>query len=242
MLRIGIADDERAAVVKLSRYVKEFMDKKGQDVKIDEYENGIKLEDRSALYDLVFLDIDMPEMNGIELAQKIRLTNRKLRIVYVTNYKNYYKAAFMVHAYEYLEKPITQEKINEILTEFLKEKRDEKHPIALKLTDGTNCFVDISDICYFEYDGNRKVKVHMYNKKCINISTTLSALEKQYGKYDFVFPYQSYLVNLARVESFDIKNRYLYFDNGMKVEVAEKKKKEFQVILSEYFHKRLEEK
>ena len=55
MLRIGIADDERAAVVKLSRYVKEFMDKKGQDVKIDEYENGIKLEDRSALYDLVFL-------------------------------------------------------------------------------------------------------------------------------------------------------------------------------------------
>lgn len=242
MLRIGIADDERAAVVKLSRYVKEFMDKKGQDVKIDEYEDGTKLEDRSALYDLVFLDIDMPGMNGIELAQKIRLTNRKLRIVYVTNYKSYYKAAFMVHAYEYLEKPITQEKIAEILTEFLKEKRDEKHLAILKLTDGTNYFADISDICYFEYDGNRKVKVHMYNKKCINISTTLNALEKEYGKYGFVSPYQSYLVNLARVEHFDIRNRLLIFDNGTNVEFAEKKTREFQAILAEYFHKRLEDK
>lgn len=242
MLRIGIADDERAEVVKLSRYVKEFMDKKGQDVKIDEYEDGIKLEDRSALYDLVFLDIDMPEMNGIELAQKIRLTNRKLRIVYVTNYKSYYKAAFTVHAYEYLEKPVIREKINEILTEFLKEKRDEKHLTLLKLTDGTNYFADISDICYFEYDGNRKIRVHMYNKKCIHISTTLKALKKEYGKYGFASPHQSYLANLARVEHFDIKNRLLIFDNGTNVEVAEKKTREFQVILAEYFHKRLEDK
>lgn len=242
MIRIGIADDEREAVVKIKTYVKEFMEKQGLDVIIDEYESGVKLEDKSALYDLVFLDIDMPEISGIELAQKIRLTNRKLRIVYITNFSGYYKAAFTVHAYGYIEKPATQEKIAEILTEFLKEKRDEKHLAVLKLTDSSTCLVDISDICYFEYDGNRKIKVHMYNKKCINISTTLTALEKKYGKFDFVFPYQSYLVNLARVESFDIKNRYLIFDNGMKVEVADKKKKEFQMILSEYFHKRLEDK
>ena len=74
MLRIGIADDEKEAVAELSEYVKDFMDKKGIDVKIDEYETGIKLEDRSALYDLVFLDIGMPDMSGIELAQKIRPT------------------------------------------------------------------------------------------------------------------------------------------------------------------------
>lgn len=242
MLKIGIADDEREAVAELSEYVKNFIDKKEIDVKIDGYENGIKLEDRSALYDLVFLDIDMPEMSGIELAQKIRLTNRKLKIVYVTNYKNYYKAAFTVHAYGYLEKPVSQEKINEILTEFLKEKRDEKHLTVLNLTDGTNYFADISDICCFEYDGNRKVKVHMYNKKCINISTTLKALEKEYGKYGFVSPYQSYLVNLARVEHFDIRNKLLIFDNGTNVEVAEKKTKEIQAILAEYFHKKLEDK
>lgn len=242
MLKIGIADDEKEAVAELSKYVKDFMDKKEIDVIIDEYEDGTKLEDRSVLYDLVFLDIDMPEMSGIELAQKIRLTNRKLRIVYVTNYKSYYKAAFMVHAYGYLEKPINREKINEILTEFLKEKRDEKHLAILKLTDGTNYFADISDICYFEYDGNRKVKVHMYNKKCINISTTLKPLEKEYGKYGFVSPYQSYLVNLARVEHFDIRSKLLIFDNGTNVEVAEKKTREIQAILAEYFHKRLEDK
>lgn len=163
------------------------------------------------------------------------MTNRKLKIVYVTNYKNYYKAAFMVHAYDYIEKPINREKINEILSEFLKENRDEKHLAILKLTDGTNYFADISDICYFEYDGNRKVKVHMYNKKCINISTTLKALEKEYGKYGFVSPYQSYLVNLAR-------SKLLIFDTGTNVEVAEKKTREIQAILAEYFHGRLEDK
>lgn len=67
MLRIGIADDEKEAIAELSEYVKDFMDKKGIDVIIDEYEDGTKLEDKSALYDLLFLDIDMPEMSGIEL-------------------------------------------------------------------------------------------------------------------------------------------------------------------------------
>ncbi|MBQ8349411.1 MAG: response regulator transcription factor [Ruminococcus sp.] len=242
MLRIGIADDEKEAIEELSGYVKEFMDKKGIDVIIDKYEDGTKLEGRSVLYDLVFLDISMPEMSGIELAQKIRLTNRKLKIVYVTNYKNYHRAAFTVHAYGYLEKPISLEKVSEILTDFFQEKRDEKHLAILKLTDGTNYFADISYICCFEYDGNRKVKVHMYNKKCINISTTLKALEKEYGKYGFVSPYQSYLINLARVEHFDIRNKLLVFDNGTNVEVAEKKTREIQAILAEYFHKRLEDK
>lgn len=67
MLRIGIADDEKEAIAELSEYVKDFMDKKGIDVIIDEYEDGTKLEDKSALYDLLFLDIGMPEMSGIEL-------------------------------------------------------------------------------------------------------------------------------------------------------------------------------
>lgn len=241
MLRIGIIDDEKAEIKELSRYVKEYMAKREIGVKIDEYESGVRFDEISAMYDLIFLDIKMPKINGIDLGHEIRQKNRKLAIVYITSYPQHFSRAYSVHAYDYVEKPIKQKRINDLLYDFLLDMKDERRTIVLKLNDGTNCSVDISDICCFEYDDNRKIKVHMFNKKCINISATLKALKEKYSHCGFLSPHQSYLVNLARVEKLDIKNKRLILDNGMAVEVAGKKMKKFQTLLSEYCHKRLED-
>lgn len=80
----------------------------------------------------------------------------------------------------------------------------------------------------------------MYNNDCIRISTSLSNLENEYEAYGFASPHKSYLVNLNRVKDFDMKKCVLLFDNGMTINTAQKRKKAFQSVLSEYFHKRLE--
>lgn len=242
MYKIAIVDDEIERAYEIERYVNRYMKKEEIDVITETYRDGNKITKTSVLYDLVFLDIEMPEINGIELARKIRRTNHKLHIVYITNFAKYRDAAFLVHAYGYLEKPVNKEKLAEILKDFLTETRDKKEIVTLKLTDGSNYFEDVSNICYFEYDGNRKVRVHMFNKEYIRISTSMSYLKKEYQKYGFASPHKSFLVNLERVRNVDMKESLLILDNGVKVSVAQKKQKEFQSILSEYYHNRLENK
>ena len=240
MIRIAVVDDEPNQAERTAEYVREYMKSKNADAIIDIYSNGTELAKTSTLYDLMFLDIEMPEINGIYLARKIRQTNHKLHIVYVTNFTKYRDAAFMVHAYGYIKKPVVKEKINEILNDFLKECRDKKNTVVFKQIDGTNYITDVSDICCFEYIGNRKINVYMYNNDCIRISTSLLNLESEYEAYGFASPHKSYLVNLNRVKDFDMKECVLLFDNGMTINTAHKRKKKFQNILSEYFHKRLE--
>ena len=240
MQRIAIADDEISQAESTAVYVREYMKSRGVDTIVETYDSGKELAKTSVLYDLMFLDIEMPEINGIVLARKIRQTNHSLRIVYVTNYGNYRDAAFTVHAYGYVTKPIKKERITAILDDFLNEYRDKKNTVVLKQTDGSNYFADVSNICYFEYDGNRKVKVHMFNGEIVRISTSITALEKEYEVYGFASPHQSFLVNMDRVKNFDIKNCILEFDNGKTINTAQNRKKEFQAVLSEYFHKRLE--
>lgn len=240
MQRIAIVDDETDQAERTAWYVREYMKSKNTDAIIEIYNSGTELAKTSALYDLMFLDIEMPEINGINLARKIRQTNHKLHIVYVTNFSKYRDAAFMVHAYGYIKKPVSKEKIHEILNDFLNESRDKKNTVVLKQIDGTNYITDVSNICYFEYIGNRKINVYMYNNDCIRISTSLSKLESEYEAYGFASPHKSYLVNLNRVKDFDMKECVLLFDNGMTINTAQKRKKTFQSVLSEHFHKRLE--
>lgn len=182
----------------------------------------------------------MPYMNGITLARKIRQINHRLPVVYVTSFSKYQSEAFGVHAYDFLTKPITYEKVTRVLNDFLSEHRDKKKPVVFKLIDGSNYFVDISNICYFEYTGNRKINVNMYNKECIRISTSMKALENEYKSYGFAMPHKSFLVNMDRVEEIDRLGHHLELDNGIKIDIAQRKQKEFQRILYEHFHKRLE--
>lgn len=118
MIRIAVVDDEPNQAERTAEYVREYMKSKNADAIIEIYSNGTELAKTSTLYDLMFLDIEMPEINGIYLARKIRQTNHKLHIVYVTNFTKYRDAAFMVHAYGYIKKPVVKEKINEILNDF----------------------------------------------------------------------------------------------------------------------------
>lgn len=72
MIRIAVVDDEPNQAERTAEYVREYMKSKNADAIIEIYSNGTELAKTSTLYDLMFLDIEMPEINGIYLARKIR--------------------------------------------------------------------------------------------------------------------------------------------------------------------------
>ena len=106
-MKIAICDDEKKASEALLEILRECPE---SVEKTDVYFSGEELLRAKEQYDLLFLDIDMEGIDGIETARKIRLKDKKVKIVYVTAYSEYAGKAFSVHAFGYLLKPVKRKK------------------------------------------------------------------------------------------------------------------------------------
>ena len=154
-MRIAICDDEKSARDLLLQMLWEYPEAFSC---LDTYESGEEFLESGKNYDLLFLDIDMKGMDGIETARKIRLRDKKLKIVYVTAYREYAGKAFSVHAFGYLLKPVKKERLFaqiEDAKSYREEEKQEEEPLEFMTTEGRTLLLP-GDIYYFEF-WNRKI-------------------------------------------------------------------------------------
>lgn len=120
------ADDEKGALSVLMDSIAEATDGKYEDIHIEGFQNAQKALQyaRENAVDVAFLDIDMREMTGLELAKKLKGIYPKINIVFVTGYSEYMKQAISLHASGYLTKPIRAEDVAEELSNLL-------HPVEI---------------------------------------------------------------------------------------------------------------
>ncbi len=119
-MKVVIIDDEKAMHFIMKRML----------AKLDEIEIVGSFQETAAAYsylvnhevDLIFLDISMPRENGLEFAKRLRASGRKLKLVFVTSYKEYAQAAFEVNAYDYIVKPVEQARLHKTVQRVLSEK------------------------------------------------------------------------------------------------------------------------
>ena len=121
MIQIAIVDDESRQIKIIQQSIQNFFRQKNRadDYRIDTFHSGESLIMSSRLYDLIFLDIQMNGMDGIETAKKIRTWDRKVCVIYVSNYTEKMAASFTVHPFSFLPKPIRQSDIYKNLEDFL---------------------------------------------------------------------------------------------------------------------------
>lgn len=113
-MRVILIDDEQLALMRL----KDLLEKNIDDVKVvGVYQNSLQAyeEIESTSPDVVFLDIQMPGMNGLEVAEKIQENNNQIEIVYVTGYDKYAIEAFEIYAFDYILKPIQVERLKKTI-------------------------------------------------------------------------------------------------------------------------------
>ena len=110
-LRIALCDDDSAALRDELRLIGSVLEEKGIDGEIDTYKHPIELLDSHTVYDLIFLDIEMDELSGIETAEKIRKNNKSSLIFFVTNYEAYLDDAFNQRAFRFWTKPLNRRKL-----------------------------------------------------------------------------------------------------------------------------------
>lgn len=202
MLKISICDDEKVAIESFCDFLKDYAASKQMRIQVSTYYSGKTLLASRKVFDVIFIDIDMVGMNGLDTAKEIRKNDTSVKIVYVTNYSEYKDMAFAVHAFAYIVKPVVKENIYQIIDEVIKysEPKDEgKQEIKFLFKDGVKTF-NVKDILYFEYV-DRKVALHASNGGvCFLSGEKISNIAKRMDIYNFGVPHKSFVVNLYQVD------------------------------------------
>lgn len=226
MLNISICDDDLNIVKQMKNLIETYEKEK---CKVSTYSSGEELLKARGKFDVIFLDIDMSGMDGIETAKQIRNIDKDVKIIYLTSFTDYVNLAFSVHAFGYLNKPIKKKEIYNQLDEaiiYTKPKEDEIL-IEFITTGGIKRLVP-KDIYFFEYL-NRKVKMKTLMGTYI-LNQKITDVAKFMNQYGFLMPHKSFTVNLFYVKS--IKGYDIYMMDGSVIPLSQKKSVEFKEELN----------
>ena len=233
MIRIAVCDDQR----EICEQIADIIDSDGEiEAGVDIYTDSASLLASRTQYDILFLDIDMPGKNGIEAAKEIRRTDKRVKIIYVTNYGGYAGYAFGVHAFGYLLKPVKREAICRQLKEACQYFEEEKKTLELEFEaeDGVHR-VDVKDIQYFEYL-NRRVTAYL-NRGSFTWKGKIADCLERMEPYGFAMPHKSFVVNLYQVQS--VHGCEIELLSGKSLPLSQKKAREFRETLNNYLSDRI---
>jgi len=233
MIKIAICDDD---LIILNHTKEKIENYKIKDLQIYSYKSGEELLESEEKFDIIFLDIDMGGINGIETAKKIRIYDKKVKIIYVTNYTDYTSSAFSVHAFGYLVKPIKEKDLHEQLDEALSYIKEEEEFLIGFMTEGGLVRIDVKKIYYFEY-ASRKILLRT-SKKTHIIKDKISAISDKMKSFGFEMPHKSFVVNLYNVKS--IKGYDIYMMDESVIPLSQKKSSEFRNALNIYLSNHIE--
>ena len=174
-------------------------------------------------FDVIFLDIQMQEMNGIDCARKIRLIDKKISIVFLTMMKEYVFDGYEVNAIRYLLKPLQLDKCKEVL-ELIQASLQKEHTfLYINKTK-----IDCEDILYIE---SFKHYCSIHGKEVLEVKTSISELYESLPD-GFLQTHRSYIVNLAHVESI-VKEGCLLSDNTV-IPISRNSLKKVNEVFMEY--------
>ena len=197
--RIAICDDEEDFIRLLAAQVSELLDEKGVEYDIAAFHSGESLlkhlTENSAGFDLFFLDVFMKEINGVDTAKAIRLTDDSSAIIFTTSSEQYVFSGYEVQALQYLVKPINPQALSAALTVDLK-KRYENRYFVFK-SRGATQKVPYDEIEYFE-STLKSVKL-VARQGTYEIYDQISGIESSLPKFSFCRCHRGFIINFRQV-------------------------------------------
>ena len=225
-MKIVVCDDDKIVREQIVALIKE----QEQDSEIITFKSGEDIIKSQIDFDISFLDIEMNELSGIDVAKHIRKEQEKKGgersiIIFITGYREYMEDAFDVNAFHYLVKPVDEQKFYTVFNRALKEAavkfEQEKKSVIVKC-NGMQKRVLLKDIYYIE-SSNKKVVFHTKDGK-IDTYGRMDDWETELGD-SFYRCHRGYLVNLEKITAYNVDTIDLI--NGDSLILAQKKYSDF---------------
>lgn len=236
-MRIAIVDDERKEQEIIEKYIREWVDFKREMAIFscfDSSESFLFSWEEEKEYDLLVLDIEMGEINGLNLAKRIRKEDDKIPIMFVTGYDEYMQYGYDVSALHYLIKPVQKERLFSALDKMAQNREEEIKTLIVNTEDEVKR-IRINKILYIEADGHGSI-LHTTDE-VVSLKESLGEIEKQvHSEDEMIKCHRAYLVNLRYVSA--IQNSNTILDNNERVPVSRNQMKKVQQEFLKYYKSR----
>lgn len=202
-MKIAVCDDDKQWTEEICRMLRAWGGRRDVRLSLFCCTNGDDLLDahKRECMDLIFLDVVMPLLNGIETAKELRRRDTSVPIVFLSSSKEFAVESYEVKAFSYLLKPLDNAKLDRVLDDLFENPLLADRSFTAQTADGF-CKIPIANVCYLEAQ-NKRVLVHLADGRTVEIrkrfSECLSVFSEDKG---FYCCHRSYIVNLNYVEEF----------------------------------------
>ncbi|MDE7477454.1 MAG: LytTR family DNA-binding domain-containing protein [Lachnospiraceae bacterium] len=240
-MRIAYCEDEIAQAELVCAMIRQWADSRDARVEVILFESAEEFlfKNEAYPYDAVFLDIAMRKMNGVELAHEIREKDKKLPIAFLTADKTFAIEGYEVHAVRYLLKPVTMDKLCNLLDELLADREgNTENAVCITVEEkGAVRRIVEDSICYIEVLGHY-TQLHLQDNVEIRIKESLAAVVAELHRKElFVKCHRSFVVNLSYVEK--ISRTECTLSDGTSLPVSRSSYQELNARFIQYYKEML---
>ncbi len=233
MLKIAIVENDPEQIQTTSERCTRYCKRNDLSCSIQSFQNGFDfLESDFSLFDVIFMDIDRPGINGRETSVKIREKGVTTPLIFVTNLPQYAIDGYKVQALDFILKPRTFADFTLARKRaLLSTEKSEDKTFVLNIHGSFQKFKN-SDVIYFERV-RHDVHLHLQNGEMIVFRSSLNRVEPLLDSQIFIKCNSGCIINLSRVKSRD--GDVLIRENGDNISISRSRKKETRAKLNEYY-------
>lgn len=223
MLTVAVCDDEVMECIRISKKIQKILTEMHIPCTVHRFHSGEELLQSSGQFDIIFLDIIMQHMDGVETARSCRERSLGKILIFLSSSREYVFESYETGVFWYLVKPVDDKKLRYVLQRAVEKGRQEEQGFLFVNKERQKKKLFLEDIYYFEVRG-RKVSVHGKEDSFIYYEQ-LGIIENTLSDKDFFRCHKSFLVNLRHVSGYNRQEAVL--DNGERIPVSRRRYPEF---------------
>lgn len=230
MIHIAICDDEKYMSDHVRTMVSAFFRRKNIQIIIRQFSSGEDLLQYDKPIDILFLDIQMKGIGGMETARRLRERNFRGNLLFITVLKEMVFQSFEVQAYDYLVKPVEEKQFEKTMERLFCSMKNAGEANLLIQKGYESHVISLEDIVYCEII-DRKIYLHLVSSEVVDYYERIENLESKLGS-SFFRCHRSYLIHLKYLRSY--KNGMAYMEGGQKIPVSRLRSRAFSDIILQY--------
>ena len=230
-----ICDDEAAFCKETHEYLQKYCDEHGLQLFCDVFSSPEEAMRSKKEYNIAFLDVEMGEISGLDIAEKLRERNRRVIIFFITAYEKYIDDALNLFALRFLSKPLEYTRFYSGLDRAVELIRANTSEVYIHADNGAKRRINTSDIIYIE-SIVRRIKVVTEEGVFYISNNSIDDWMKQLIYGSFYRIHKSFIVNMDAIDEYS--RDYVIMTNGDRISVSRKYQSVFRKTLSNYLREK----